>query len=398
MSLLLYHCFPRHLSRSRSEINQDVEISEELYHQIGNLILKSILENGLLLTPETFYIRDSEYLHRQNIGEWQTLNQKKTDNQFKIKQVRACFTLATASELKRKIPGMSYSSSHNEEASLPILSSHCDIFGDFAIGLDPIEARILGAIPTIYHYPALDDSTLSLYSYGTGSTLSFELISRLLEARKLLVGLAYIEALADSNDEHSRTIKQLQEMGQTLENEPLSVIDAAFRLDKNKNLAKQIYPLFDTKRVPVWNIIEHIELLLNLFQVADSLKRDRHLAYFQQKEWRIIQYNKQFLNCEPLSGRKHNKLSRKKISNLLKYSDEIKKLLKNTILKEMFSNIEEPGNFWLLMNCGRLDFRDFIKQIIVPDFALKSTLALVSEFSWEKAIPKVISHSQIMEE
>lgn len=394
MSLLLYHCFPRHLSASRSEIDRDVMISEELYHQIGNLLLKSILENGLLLTPESFSVRDSGYLHKQNLWGWQTPSQEQISDRFQMQQVRACFTLATASELKRQIPGVSYLSSHNQEASPTI--SHFDLFGDFAIGLDPIEARSLGAIPTIYYYPAVDNYTSPLYGYGTGSTLNFELISRLLEARKLLVGLAYIEALADSNCEHNLTIEQLQEMGQTLDNEPQSVIEAASRL--NKNLAKQIYPLFDTERVPIWNIIEHIELLLNLFQVADSLKRDRPLAYFQQKEWRIIQYNKQGLDCEPLFGTKYNQRSNAKIYKLLDYSSQIDKLLNRPIFKRMFENIENTKNLWLLMSCDRLNFRDFIKEIIVPDFALESTQALVLEVYGGKKIPKVISHSQIKEE
>ncbi|MGF2033732.1 MAG: hypothetical protein RMZ43_000115 [Nostoc sp. CmiVER01] len=394
MSLLLYHCFPRHLSTFRSEINRDIIVSEELYHQIGNLLLKSILENGLLLTPESFSVRDSQYLHRQNLWEWQTPSQEQIGNRFQMQQVRACFTLATAFELKRPIPGTSPLSSHNQGASS--LISHFDLFGGFAIGLDPIEARSLGAIPTIYHYPPVNNYTSPLYSYGTGSTLSFELISRLIEARKLLIGLAYIEALADGNCEHSLTIRQLQEMGQTLDDEPKSVIEAASHL--NKNLAKQIYPLFDTERVPIWNIIEHIELLLSLFQVADSLKRDRPLAYFQQKEWRIIQYNKQGLDCKPLFVKESNQRNHEKIDKLLDYSYQIDNLLKKPVFQTMFDRIENTRNFWLLMSCDRLNFRDFIKQIIVPDCALESTQALVSKVYLKRNIPRVISHSQITEE
>lgn len=372
MSLLLYHCFPGYLSASRPISDRDATSLERLRCQIGYLTLKSILETGLLLTPEPFSVDNPERLHTMN-------------------QVRACFTLATASELKRKISGLPYSSSHHERANIPPLS-HFDLFGDFAIGLDPIEARALGAIPTIYYYRDVKDSMLPLSSYGTSSTLSFDLICHLLKARKLLVGLAHIEALADRNCKDTATIEQLREMCQTLDGEPDSVIEAASRL--NENLARQIYPLFDTNRGPIWNIIQHIELLLNLFQVADSHQRNRHLAYFQQKEWRIIQHNTQGLNCEPLFGRKYSRDSNRKIKNLCSYWDEINNLLRI----HRFRTREFANDFWLLMNCNRFNFRDFIKQIIVPDVALGLTQELIENFHFWNSKPTVISHSQITEE
>ncbi len=399
MSLLLYHCFPGYLSASRRIPTRDATSLEQLRCQIGYLTLKSILETGLLLTPERFSVRNSDHLHTKNrFGFWDLMptnpySNREAREQFQMTQVRACFTLATPSELKRKIAGLRYSSSHYEGANIPPWS-HFDLFGDFAIGLDPIEARALGAIPTIYYYRDVVDSESPLSSYGTSSTLSFELISRLLEARKLLVALAHIEALADSNCEDTRTIKQLREMGQNLDDEPDCVIKAASRL--SENLAKQIYPLFDTNRVPIANIIEHIELLLSLFQVADS-QRNRPLAYFQQKEWRIIQHNKQGLNCEPLLGKQYSQGSSKKIQKLRSYLSEIDRLLEEPRFQTMFKNRENTDGFWLLMNCNRFNFRDFIKQIIVPDSALEPTKELISTFDFWNA-PTIISHSQITED
>jgi hypothetical protein len=363
VSQLLYHCFPGFLSESRRDLGRDPTFLEQMRSQIGYLTLKSILEAGLMLTPETFYIPEPDRLHEMVFPN-SDLNGEGRGS-FRMQQVRACFTLASLSELKRQITSL----------------SHFDLFGAYAIGLDPIEARDLGVIPTIYYY--LDDRRVS-------NSLYFEIISRLIEARKLLISLAHIESLADSDCWDTPTIEELRGMGQTLDGEPDSVIHAASNL--SEDLAKRIYPLFDTRRVPIANIVEHIEIFFNFFQIADSQTRDRPLAYFQQKEWRIVQYNKEGLTCEPLSGMEYShSLAWREVRNLHLYWDVINNILGAHGLETR----KITDNFWLLVNLGDRRFRDFIKHIIVPDSALESTQELISGIYFQNSAPIVISHSQI---
>lgn len=399
MSQFLYHCFPGFLSASHHISAQDTTSLERLRCQIGFLTLKSILEAGLLLTPELFSIPNPEPLHiRNHFGLRDSVsfdpNREKHDK-FRMQQIRACFTLATASELKRRNSGLRYSSSHFEDSRINPLS-HFDLFGDFAIGLDPIEARALGAIPTIYYY--VIDPEISLSNFGTSYSLSFELVCRLLEARKLLIALAHVEALADSDCADTATIENLKEMGQNLDDEPEPVVQAALSL--NYDLARKIYPLFDTNRVPIANIVEHIELFLNFFQVADSHTRNRSLAYFQQKEWRIVQHNKEGLTCEPIFGTWPSLASnRRELNQLCLYWDRINNLLRDHGLNTRKMN----ENYWLLINLHGLRFSDYIRRIIVPDSVFEPINELVDEIYSQRSlsrtsVPEVIPHSQIMEE
>lgn len=243
--MLLYHAFPRKGSGKGDKI-------ETL--QKGVDILALLMSYGLVLTPETLKLpRDPR---APDLGE---------PPRTCFDQERACFTLVAREDLRtprlaRRSGGAS--------------ASHTDIFGEFAIGLDPVRARRLGMVPVLYFYD------------GDGyANMSRELLFRLRDLRTLTVALARIEARGAMPDRDVRSERELLEMGIALEGEPR----VAERLDAlQPQLARHVHELLDTNRVPAWNLVEWLDIALNLFQTADSRTTPGSLAYFQQREWRIV--------------------------------------------------------------------------------------------------------------
>lgn len=250
-----FHSFPRPGSWG----SRDSEVT------VGMRILESVFKDGLLLTPESLTIPPNPDSSRER---------PPTSD---VMQRRACFTLL-------------------DEDALLQGSEHQRAFGSFAIGISSYAGRTIGFLPTIYYYSAYIASAGHL---PPDSGLSQQLLFRLGEIRKLLIALAWVEARTGLHQTDEDAVRQeevkseeyLERFGLTLDDE----LDAdegpqlAERLRHLDNcLAKQFYLHINTDRVRAWNLAEWMTILLSLLQTADSKRRNRHLAYFQQREWRVI--------------------------------------------------------------------------------------------------------------
>lgn len=123
----LFHAFPGASRRSSAKIGR-----REAVHQ-GIAQLELMMRYGLLLTPEPLEIPVNE---AARFSDWEP---PKTV----FRQARACFTLVEDREelwLDRRLDEFGER------------TSHVSLFGEFAVGLDPIRARALGAVPVIYFY------------------------------------------------------------------------------------------------------------------------------------------------------------------------------------------------------------------------------------------------------
>src|SRR5690242_2488019 len=157
----LFHAFPRPPRRAIPSGPVSNPDSEK-----GLDILRSILTHGLLCTPEKFKLFPN--YNTQNKEKQQFLWDHQPHDE--IIQSRASFTLADALELSKE-----YELIQNQTATH---AAHTDLFGDFAIGLDPIEARALGIMPTVYYYRH-DVETVFARTAG----LATQIIERLDEVR-----------------------------------------------------------------------------------------------------------------------------------------------------------------------------------------------------------------------
>jgi len=256
--MLLYHAFPRKTAGKRGEL-------EAL--QRGVDILALMMSYGLVLTPETLDMPPDP--RAPDLGE-----PPKTC----FDQERACFTLVAREELQTpRLAG--------RIGGAP--ASHADLFGEFAIGLDPVRARRLGVVPVMYFYD------------GEGyANMSRELLFRLRDLRTLAVAVARIEGRGTMPERDVRSEAELAEKGIVLEGEPrvaplLDALPPAF--------ARSVHELLDTNRVPAWNLVEWLDIALNLFQTADSRTTPGSLAYFQQREWRIVRLFGEHVACHLLA-------------------------------------------------------------------------------------------------
>lgn len=321
-----YHSFPRIPRLKRSTFDE---------YAIGLAILESIIKNGLLLTPEPLEIP-------QNYRSVRASPPNTTINQY-----RACFTLLERDDLLKK-------------------GGHANNFGSFAIGIDTLEARRLGILPTFYYY-----KNAALPSEEEDSGLSQEILFRLAEIRRILAVLATVEAKSSIDNERAKSVDYLNEVGLTLEDEGA----VAKRLRALKVVeADHIVDLFETDRVAAWNLAEWVELILSVFQTADSAKRNRHLAYLSQREWRIIQLYTQNLICIPLDKSISCRLEPHLRNIAARTYQDIVEIRKRYGLGFL------PDCTFLLVGTTRRRVRAFIEEIVVPACCKNEVLALLMKY------------------
>ena len=318
-----YHSFPRRPHSRSSTFDENT---------IGLAILESIIKNGLLLTPESLKIPPNPRSVRAS-----------PPYTF-INQYRACFTLLDRKDLLKK-------------------GGHAKNFGNFAIGLDTLEARKLGILPTFYYYK----NTAKL-SELEDSGLSQEILFRLSEIRRILAVLATIEAKSSIDTERTKSVDYLSKVGLTLDDEG----DVAKRLlALRATEADQIVGLFETDRVPAWNLAEWVELILSVFQTADSVKRNRHLAYISQREWRIIQVYTQNLICIPLDDNIARRLETRLRNIAARTCQDIVKI------RGLDFSLDRT---FLLVGTTQHLFHAFIEEIVVPADCKKKVCDLLRRY------------------
>jgi hypothetical protein len=278
-----------------------------------------------------------------------------------VEQRRACFTLMSRDELLQ--PG-----------------GHTKAFGEFTIGLDALEARRLGIMPTIYYYRPCSDGKPSAEEAAIDGGLSQEILFRMSEARRVVLALAHIEAISARQSGQFKSEDYLRRAGLTLDDEP-NVASAIANLEEASS--KRILNYFETDRVSACNLVEWLEIILSLFQTADSKNRNTPLEYFAQREWRLIQAYSHGFHCLPLSAEKSLNLPNEESRA---YANACREHLTEVIRKAKSKLNAE--SCYLFVGLPEKHFRDFITEIIVPSDWAVSVRSLVNEMenhSWKAA-------------
>jgi hypothetical protein len=196
----------------------------------GFLILESMLDNGLLLVPETY--------------EWPTYGRSEPEaEKLTVTQRRICFTELKPNELK----------------------NHSSVFGPFSIVYTVPQLRALGALPVFYTPPPLDIGYLS----GLAS--------------QLLAGLADSKRIVDS----LRKIGQVLATGDRL---TLNYRGRAIAFDSvgSDYIRMFIAVLFDSAKCDVGITEKRLQSLCSCFYPTENPRYNEPLSYYRQREWRIV--------------------------------------------------------------------------------------------------------------
>jgi hypothetical protein len=228
-----YHSFPR----PRREEDDAAIVSR------GLKILTSIKERGLILAPE--------------VVTWKQSFQNGTERVSTLRQFRICFT-----ELSR--------------AELP---QHVERFGPFSIGFELDVLRRLGALPVSYMPQRVaEDCKLS----NLGNTLVTQLID-------VKYTLGELQKLADVSNPAvvSRGMPVDQDYKIRLQNllpdgreEPTAEVPA--------KVVRQVLSHIAFRNAPYDLMIGVLSHLQGLFYPTDDEIHDELLAYYRQREWRIL--------------------------------------------------------------------------------------------------------------
>lgn len=316
---LFYHAFPRFrrgVDAQRDQMSKGVEV------------LESIFTLGLLLTPELLEIPPNPD------------SDSPEPPRTQITQRRACFT-------------------HMERSAFLRSTTHRSTFGRFAIGLRSDEARALGLLPTFYYYRAGRVNGQAAPVSLLDSGLSEQILYRLAEIRRLLIAVARIEARGMPHRTAMKNEHYLKMHGLWIDDER----EVAKRIDSLPAVdAERMCEFLATERVLAWNLAEWMEIVLSVFQTADSHSGSDHLAYYAQREWRLVQIYVEGLLCIPLN--------RKQLANDDMISGELKEFAQHA--RSVLAGIQrarDPAYFdecSLLIGRNDRPFRDFIVDVVGP--------------------------------
>ena len=256
----LYHCFPRGIS--------DLGASGNARMETGLHILSSIIRFGLLCTPERMRIFPSPLT--ADVAKRRLL--ERGDPELMVVQSRFCATLCDRYDLFAARRGQGVWS-----------GSHARLFGPMAIGFDPIRSRQMGFVPTIYYTrrPIAAFAERGMKDFAT----QMELIQRLKEVRDVLIALAHVEAGLEIEEAFLPGADMLEALDLNLPFEP--EVMARLRGMRPRQ-RREVLRLFETDREIALNLVGAIEVLLSLFQEADSSIDESFLSFFEQREWRIV--------------------------------------------------------------------------------------------------------------
>ena len=254
--LLLYHSFPKPRKAAKGQPSSTTSLGGT-DSQRGMEQLELMIEYGMLLTHEELDIPLRDQRHE------------------KFDQVRACFTLLRREELWTGKP------THGDDRLGP---SHSEMFGNFAIGIDPISARKFGMGPVKYFY---------LTEPSDSSNITVELLRNLWELRSLALIVSAMEwkacieghkPIPPEELEKKLTCQSCKEVKEKWE-----AIQSSDKATVRKALG-----YLDTVRKPAWSLVDSIDLALCFYQTVDVVGRDRRtaprrglLGNFQLHEWRL---------------------------------------------------------------------------------------------------------------
>lgn len=200
----------------------------------GLAVLGSLASHGLLLTPER--------------TEWFEFRQDGTRSEvIEVFQKRACFTELAPRELEE----------------------HAKQFGPFAIEFETESLRLLGAIPVFYlPTPGSEERALG--------GLAAALVGRMAEIQMLLSRLADIAHLSSITPN---------------KNEPLAVTlngRAAGATRCTIGGAEDLIQVVSHGAQPVQELLNAFRFISGFFYPTENLGYTGALAYYRQREWRIL--------------------------------------------------------------------------------------------------------------
>jgi hypothetical protein len=350
--MMLFHSFPR---PTTSKQHKTLQRSGSSLRATAECVLASLLNHGFLCTPERLRVfPDSE---TQN-GHKQALL-KAGEPEFIYSQSRLCFTLCSPEELfESKIRGLAEGPDHPAH-SPGAQRSHADLFGPYAVGLDPVASRQLGIVPTIYYSPT-DRSGHRFRSFDGGiGGLNIQMIQRLKELRDVCILLAYIERGLDIGGPPLPGEDILKALN-------LSLPFEAATEDRVRRLSiverSRVFSLFNIDRDSALSLVSFIEMMFSLFQETDSSIDATILAFYQQREWRLIHHMREgtswyCLGQQPLF---RNPLARARAGEIA----ELRRLLETTSGQRRDESYFRAC--WLLETVDDEPIREFVTCVIAP--------------------------------
>jgi hypothetical protein len=220
MNRFFFHSFPR---------PRNLETREDVLRK-GALIARSLLDNGLLLTPECY-----TYPLLDNSGGVVDI--------IEAVQRRICFTELEASGLPQ----------------------HSETFGPFALVYEVVPLRRLGALP-IFYIPLV-------VSGGYLSGLASELLAGLTDASRIVSSLAAVRRHLASSAKLS-----LDYRGRSVAFAPEQADAIRFFIDT----------LMDSARADLGTTESRLRTTASCFYPTENPDFTEPLHYYRQREWRIV--------------------------------------------------------------------------------------------------------------
>lgn len=338
-------------------------------NSVGMATLRSIFKYGLLCTPERLDVyasRGTENSEKKKLS-------REGKVEFSHSQSRLCFTLCEEYELyEPKIRGLLPGEKGPVAGGHDVLA-HSDLFGPYAVSFDPVVSRRLGIVPTNYFAPS---DVFGERFKGTGTNvpgLGIQMIQRLKELRDLMIAIAMIE---ESVRIHGVTLPGrdvIDALGLTLPFE--GQVSSRIKSLSYRNRLR-IVELLDIDREVALNLVSFTEMMLSLFQETDSTIDGRILAFYQQREWRLIHHMRPGMVWYCLG---HQPEFRNPLSNVRRGEIEA---IRQALQSAAEGRDRSPDYFrhcWLLEAVDGSHVREYVSTVIVPANKIDEASGIVRE-------------------
>lgn len=313
----------------------------------GSDTLRSMSKYGLLCTPQ--WLSFSNRTGR-SIGARREVGQSDLG---RFSQSRFCVTALASEQLYVKQP-------HS-----PI--THAEAFGPFAIGFTNEAARQIGLLPTIYHWPIPIKENARESAHSSAPNLNTQLIHSLYDIRNVLQNLSILEYHQSQYDTNMvlKGIDLTKIIGDS--SDKTSLIDKLSQ--SNAETIDLLTEPFNFRRLPALFLLDHLEIILSLFQSTDDLKSEVPLTYFHQREWRLVQHLRPSLFWYSLGD-----------SPLQQDENKYKRQKK---IREIKNRIQKSQSYldacWILESVNGRHVRELISLVSVPNRVLLNMKSEISD-------------------
>lgn len=216
--------------------------------------------------------------------------------------------------------------------------------------------------------------------------------------------MSEVESIANPNDDYPRSGNavrrtKLSQIGVDYHGETGDVIiKVKKRLSElTEKQAKSIDKLISNTHYPYWYLVQQITFLIHLFQNADSRENRRELAYYTQREWRLVRFFHGNLKFLPITKQAEEVISvNAEEKDIIDEFIDASEAIAERMSGEFKRKVHMDGS-WLLFSVGEHHVREFISEIIVPekyfDIVENSVRKLESKGRFGLSAPTVISNN-----